>query len=120
MDDKKISLVESVLLLGIAIIMDGLEIILNVLGISFSIIALDFLVLGFIHLVLWLKGADWKAATGSNAIEALPIPLLDALPIRTFGLAWSIYRSNREDLPGKETSKSSFLSKIKSLASKAQ
>lgn len=92
MEDKKISIVETVLAVLIVFPLDLLEVALGLVGLSFLTIFADFIVMSVIHFWLWIKGGRWEPALFGNAVEFLPV--VDMLPIRTAFLIFSIYKTN--------------------------
>ena len=98
--DKKISLPEALIAVMIAFSVDALEVFLWFLGLGPISIIIDIPIMLLFQLWFSMKGGRWQKALLGNAIETLPIPL-DALPIRSIFVMWSIHDTNKQE-PGKE------------------
>ena len=98
MNDKPISLVETLFALLIVFSVDVVEVLLWMVGMGFLSIVIDIPIMLLVHVWLKMKGGRWEKALFGNAIETLPIPL-DILPLRSIFLLWSIHETNNPKTP---------------------
>jgi hypothetical protein len=94
MEDKKISMVETMFLVLFIVPLDIIELVAGVVpGLSYIAIGYDLAAMGGLFMYFHMKGGNYALPTAGSGIEAV-FPGIDALPIRTITLIVAIYMTN--------------------------